>query len=468
MAILVYFLLSTHVPDLKIAKMAAVTIWVAWWWLSEVIELSISALIPFVMLPLLGITDASMVANQYMDQIIFLFIGGFFIAFAIEKWDLHKRISEFILRLTGNNARQILAGIMLCTFFLSMWISNTATVMMMLSVVLALCKLYDETQTENNANFKEALLISLAFSATIGGMGTLVGTPTNMIFYSFYKSHYAETDTINFLNWMLFSLPIALILISVCFYTLIKYFKINKSVIIPLNKGKEAKPFSFEEKVVMVIFCLTAVLWFFRADIEIGSITIKGWSNLFESKKFITDSSVAILMSLILFLFPSRSKPGETILNMNDLKRLPIDIIFLFGGGFAIAKGFEISGLSNWITSLIMNISGLKLALFIFIIGFVITALSEFSSNVATIQLMLPVLMPFVTYFNIKPTYILIPATLFASLGFMLPVATAPNTIVYGTGCVKPKNMLKIGLIINLVGIISIAIWSLFAGVYIF
>lgn len=458
--------------DASVARMGFITGWVGTWWLTEVVNLAITAFIPFVLLPFLGILDAKEVASQYMDQVIFLFMGGFILAFAIEKWHLHNRFAKYILSITGNKPESILLGIMFTSFFISMWISNTATVMMLLSAVLAIIHRLDKFNT-NTGKLTEALLIGLAYSATIGGMATLVGTPTNMIFYSYYQQHFPNDKSVTFFSWFMIGFPIAISLLFICYFILKKIFSLNKieipAELLHVEKEIEAtQKLSYEEKAVALIFGITVFLWFFRSDIPLGNFTIPGWSNLFPYSSFIQDSTVAILMSTTLFFIPSKNLKGSTLLNFEDIKRLPFDIILLFGSGFALAKGFEVSGLSKWIAGQLGNFSNVHIWVLLLILCTLITVLSEFSSNVASIQLMLPVIMPLTEVLKINPLALIIPATLAASLGFMLPVATAPNTIVYGTARVKAKHMYLTGLFLNIAGIVLISIVILTLGKTIF
>ncbi len=448
-----------------VTKMAAVAIWMAIWWLTEVVHLAVTALLPIILLPILGIADSKIVASQYMDPIIFLFIGGFIIAFAIERWNLHQRIALKILMLVGTRPSRILLGIMLTSYLISMWISNTATVMMLISAVLAVIVQIEQHFKEEHHSHKmsTALLLGLAYSASIGGMATLVGTPTNMIFLREYTDKFPDNHDMNFFAWFKIGFPLSLLLLFLAFYVIKKMF-IKKEVELAINKTYFSDAYNrlgkmtADEKMVSIVFALTAFLWFTRADIDFGIFKMKGWSNLFSNKEFLQDGTVAIVMAVLLFLIPSRTEKGRPLITWEETSKLPFDIILLFGGGFALAKGFELSGLSTWLASQLHFNHETNIYLLIFGLCVIITIISEFASNVACIQLMLPILIAIQHSMNIHPLLLMIPATIASSLGFMLPVATAPNTIVFGSNRLKVKDMLKTGFLIDVIGILLITL----------
>ncbi|MBL0329144.1 MAG: SLC13/DASS family transporter [Bacteroidetes bacterium] len=459
----IYFGFDLMPSNPLVTKMAAVAVWMAVWWLTEAVHLAVTALLPVVLLPVLGIADSKTTAFQYMDPIIFLFIGGFIIAFAIERWNLHQRIALKILMLVGTSPSRILFGVMLTSFLISMWISNTATVMMLLSAVLAVIVQIEQHFKEEHHSHKmaSALLIGLAYSATIGGMSTLVGTPTNMIFLREYNEKFSGNHDMNFFVWFKICFPIALAFLFIAFFVLKKMF-IKKDVILAIDKSyfsdayKRLGKMSFEEKMVSTIFVLTAVLWFTRADIDFGVFLFKGWSNVFPNKEFLQDSTIAVFMAILLFLIPSQTEKGRALMTWAEVTKLPYDIILLFGGGFALAKGFELSGLSTWLATQLKFTPDTNIYVLIFLMCVLVCIISEFASNVACIQLMLPVLIAIQHSMNIHPLLLMVPATLAASLGFMLPVATGANTIVFGSKRVRVNDMLKSGFLLDIIGILLI------------
>ncbi|TAN53172.1 MAG: SLC13/DASS family transporter [Methylococcaceae bacterium] len=461
LAILLFADLSPGKP--AVTAMAAVAAWMTIWWLAEAVHLSVTALLPLVLLPLLGIADTKSVAAQYMDPVIFLFIGGFLIALALERWDLHQRIALRILSWMGSSASRVLFGVMLTAYGISMWISNTATVMMLLAAVVALMVQLEMHlgADERTRRLEAGILIGLAYSATIGGMATLVGTPTNMVFLRFYLEKFPQNHDMNFFNWFAVGFPISLLFLLISF-ALLRWLFVSGGERLVIKRDyfigeyRRLGAMDYEQIVVSVVFVLTALLWFSRGDIDFGGFTLHGWGGLFRSQEFVGDSTVAVAAALALFVIPSRQEPDRALLCWDEAAKLPFDIVLLFGGGFALAKGFELSGLSAWLGQQLAfvadaNIYGVLLALCA-----LIAVISEFASNVACIQLMLPVLLVLQANMGVHPLVLLVPATLAASLGFMLPVATAPNTIVFGTRRIAARDMLKAGLMLDVIGVLLI------------
>lgn len=447
----------------QVTLMAGVAVWMCVWWFTEAVGLAVTALIPVLFLPILGIADVKSVAQQYSDSIIFLFIGGFMLAFAIEKWSFHKRIALKILSLVGSSPGTILFGVMLSTYLISNWISNTATTMMLFSAVFALIQETKHHIGKNREKFASALLLGLAFSATVGGLATPVGTPPNMYFFKAYKEAYPAATDLNFLKWSLIGYPISFTLLLVVFLVLYSYFIRGK---VQLGIGKsyfksayhQLGKFSWEEKWVFAIFLFCILAWFTRANIEIGAFQFKGWVNLFSVPKFIDDSFVALVAALLLFLMPSKKNAGEALLIWNDATKLRYDIILMFGSGFALAYGFEKSGLSNWLADSLVVLKGVHPLLIIIGICLIVTVISEFASNIASIQLALPVMLALQKDLELPALLLMMPATFAASLGFMLPVATAANTIVFGTQEIQMRDMLKVGFVLDLLGILIISV----------
>ena len=446
-----------------VTRMAALTVWMAIWWLTEAVHMAVTSLIPVFAFPILGIANATTTSAQYMDQIIFLFIGGFIISFALERWNLHQRMAYRILSLTGSKPSRILWGIMLTTFLISMWISNTATTMMLFPAVLALANQLEQLNYKASNTMSPALLLGLAYAATIGGMTTLVGTPPNMIFYRQYLHDYPMNGDLNFTSWFIMALPVTLLLLACCYF-LLRLFFLRKLDGLIIDRAyfpeqyRQLGPLAREEKIVLNIFILTAILWFTRSDIVIGSLHLKGWSSYIPFGEYIQDSTVAIFMAFILFLLPAGKDNKDRIINWSDVTKIPFGIILLFGAGFAIAKGFELSGLSEWMSEKLIFLKGANKFVMILVICLIVTVISEFASNVASIQLALPILISLNKDLNLHPLLLMVPATLAASLGFMLPIATAPNTIVFGSGKIPIKKMSRIGFILDVAGILVISV----------
>jgi solute carrier family 13 (sodium-dependent dicarboxylate transporter), member 2/3/5 len=453
----------------EVTRMAAITAWVAVWWLTEAVHLAVTALLPFVFIPLLGIADPKDIAFQYMDQIIFLFIGGFLISFAIERWGLHERIALRILMFMGTRDNKILLGVMVTSFVISMWISNTATVMMLISAVLAIIHMTEQSEpgTTKAPGFARALLIGLAYSATLGGMATLVGTPPNMVFVRAYAEAYPGQSDMSFARWFSIGFPVALVLLVICYFILVKLFRLSGSgQMVEKNYFSDAYKrlgaFTFEQRVVSVVFASTALLWFTRADIDFGLFKLPGWSGMFSHPHYIQDSTVAVTMALLPFVFPSRSEPGQFLLSWKEATKLPFDIILLFGSGFALAKGFDASGLSDWMAGTLRIFHGTHPFVMILSIALIVCIISEFASNVASIQLVIPILIVFQQELDLHPLTLMIPATLAASTGFMLPVATAPNTIVFGSRKIHVNDMARAGVLMDIAGILVVSLFAYF------
>lgn len=461
LALVFWFFVELDANNHQVSLMAGVAVWMCTWWFSEAVSLAVTALVPVLMLPVLGISDCKTVSQQYTDSIVFLFIGGFMLAFAIEKWHLHKRIALKILSVVGTKPSTILFGVMISTYLISNWISNTATTMMLFGAVFALVHETKEYIHKNSGKFTAALLLGLAFSATIGGMATPVGTPPNMYFFKAYKEAFPLANDLNFLKWSAIGYPISLTFLVITFFVLNFYFIRNK-VELKIHKEffkvsyNKLGKFSWEEKWVFAIFISCILMWLTRADIDFGNFKFEGWNHIFVVPKYVDDAFVALLAALFLFLVPSKANRGEALLIWEDAKKLRYDIILMFGSGFALAYGFEVTGLSNWLAASLTILKGVPPILIILGICIIVTIISEFASNIASIQLAIPVMIALQKDLEVAPLLLMMPATFAASLGFMLPVATAANTIVFGTKEIHIKDMLRVGIVLDVIGILLI------------
>ncbi len=453
----------------------ALLIWMATWWITEVIPLGVTGLLPIIFFPIAGIIPGKEVAPHYANHIVLLFIGGFLIAYAMERWKLHERIALLIINKLGHSPRRLLLGFMLSSYFLSMWISNTATtVMLMAPAIATINQLRTGNNSENTSNinkFAIILLLSVAYSASIGGMTTLVGTPPNLIFYNFICEQFPELGHhFNFLTWMLFAAPISLIFLIIA-YSYFCFHLRKVSFIVSGQLFKEKLRLlgktSFEEKAVLTVFITLAICWMTRKDILINDFTLPGWHRLFPSHVKIEDSTVAIFFAVLLFVIPSK-KGKMQLLSLEELKRIPLNIVFMFGGGIALAKGFVSSGLGEILTGQLRGLHGIPTFVTIFIISAFVLFLTEISSNSPTVHLVLPVLVPLANTFGISPIALLLPATIAASYAFMLPISTPPNAIVFESGLVPVKTMMRYGLWLNIMAIvlINLAMYFLFPLIY--
>lgn len=453
----------------------ATAIWMALWWVTEVVPLGITALLPIVLFPVMGVMDGKDVSITYFNHVIFLFIGGFLVALAIQKWKLHNRIALRILMFVGNSPGRILLGFMFAAAFLSMWISNTAAAMLMVPILISIIsQLEDLNGTKEMRSFSIGLLLSIAYACSIGGISTLVGTPPNLSFARILYIYFPEAPEITFANWFFFAFPICLFLfifVWAYIYRLFIYKKGNWKTISKHEMSRQYKalgPVSYEEKVVGVVFVVLALLWFFRSDIVLGFLHVPGWSRIFNDPQLLNDGTVAIAMAVLLFVIPSKQEPGSFLMDWKAAEDIPWEIILLFGGGFALASGFKVSGLSTWFGDQLIWLADVHPLIIIIVVCFLVTFLTELTSNTATVETLLPILAGLAVSIEVNPLLFMLPATVAGSLAFMLPVATPPNAIVFGTKRLRIAQMARAGFVLNLVGIIVVALVSYFFGTAIF
>lgn len=459
----------------KVTHTFCVALLMAVWWITEALPLAVTSLLPVALFPLLGIMDGKTVSATYFNDVIFLFMGGFLVALAMERWNLHKRIALKILCMTGVSPALILLGFMMASFLLSMWISNTATAMMMIPIVMSIIKQLEEFMSQKSTSkFSIGLLLGIAYSASVGGIATLVGTPPNLSLVRIFHIYFPNMPEISFSSWLIFALPLALILFIIIWLFLYLLYKPKTEDWTPIDKDTfhkhlyaMGKP-KYEEKWVFVVFVLLALLWISRADLALGSVVIKGWSSLFPNSNYINDGTVAVFMALILFIIPSKQERGKRIMDWEVANRLPWSILLLFGGGFALATGFKESGLSLWFGQHLESLTTIHPILIILSISLVMTFLTELTSNTAVTEMVLPILAGIAITSNINPMLLMVPATLSASMAFMLPVATPPNAIIFGTGRITVWQMARTGFILNLIGAVIITLMTYYWGGFVF
>lgn len=442
--------------------MLGIAAWMAVWWISECVPLAVTALIPLVFFPLLGIATGKDIAPKYINSIIFLFIGGFLIAQAMEKTGLHKRIALNMLVRFHASPLQLAIGFSVVTAFLSMWISNTATVMLMVTIALPLLnRLIEEHGQEVIAPMASSILLIIAYSANIGGMGTPVGTAPNLVFLENMRIS-APTSTPSFLQWMMLGIPMViagLLALLLLFGPGLSRLPWKSSDADALKQSlAELGAMRREEKVVAWVLTGTALLWMSRAGIQGEKWQVPGWGNLFPYRG-VDDGTVAMLMAGTLFLF--HNFQGAPILDANAFKRLPWDIVVLLGGGFALAFGMQEAGLSAWIGEQLQFLNTVPPLFMLLGIAVVIIFLTEITSNTATTQVMLPILAAASLASHLDVSANLLVAALSASCAFMLPVATPPNAIIFGTGFVTMDRMVKAGIRLNLIMIflVTTLVW---------
>ena len=447
-----FFLELEGLSDQANAVLAS-TLWIAIWWITEAIPIAATSLLPIILFPLSGALPLADTSSSFGHRFVFLYLGGFILALAIQKWNLHKRIALNIIRLVGTNVQKIILGFMVATAFLSMWISNTATAVMMLPIGIAIIKQMKDlknTSEDENLIFGKALMLSIAYSASIGGIATLIGTPPNLVFAGIIQETY--NIEISFLKWFQFGLPISILLLAISWVYLTKVaFKFKQN---EFNKGKEEinrqleelGSISYEEKIVLSVFVLTGLAWILRT---------------YLLNKFIPnldDSIIALISGISLFLFQANNQEGkkEKIMNWEDAVKLPWGILLLFGGGLAIAQGFQSSGLANWIAENLTQLNDFSLFIILLVLITAVNFLTEITSNLATTAMLLPILAPTAVILGVHPYVLMVGATLAASCAFMLPVATPPNAVVFGSNYLKISDMVRVGILMNIISIIII------------
>ena len=434
----------------------ATTSWMAIWWILEAIPIAATALLPIVLFPITNAVSISNTTAAYGHKYVFLYLGGFLIAIAIERWNLHKRIALNIISAIGTKINLIILGFMVATAFLSMWISNTATSVMMLPIAIAIIKqLEDNPSTEINENkqFGKALMLSIAYSASIGGVATIIGTPPNLVLAGVIESNFGYE--ISFFQWFVFGFPISMIMLFICWKYLTKQaFKFEQNEFPggqnEINRlKKNLGEMSIEEKRVAIIFFITALCWISRSFL------------LEKLIPGIDDTIIAIAFGLILFIVPSGNNK-RALITWNEAIKLPWGVIILFGGGMALAKGFVDTGLAVWIGSKLIILKDLPIIILILCLVTAVNFLTEITSNLATTAMLLPVLATMSLNIDIHPFILMVGATVAASCAFMLPVATPPNAVVFGAGYLRIPDMVNKGFWLNVISIIVITLMVYF------
>ena len=463
LALFGYYLVPGDVyPDAP--KMAAIVILMAFYWIFEVVPIAITSLLPIILFPLFGILDAKATALFYGKEIIFLFLGGLMLAQGIQESNLHKRIALYIVNIIGSKPSKLVLGFMVATAFLSMWISNTASVMLMMPIGLSIIEEIKNTDISKKfmSKFAVAIMLGIAYAADIGGMATLVGTPPNMVFIEMYHEFFPNLPTIGFTQWMMMGLPISVVFIFTGWLLMTKVIfrmpkaKLFKSKHLIKDLIKDLGKLRRDEMASGIIFLTAALLWVTGSDITLSdNFTIHGWRSTFGLEQ-VSDASIAIGTALLLFITPSKDRPKHTLLTWKKAKTLPWGILLLFGGGFAIAGGFNSSGLSELVGNLFAQLDFDSPIVIVATVCLVLTFLTEITSNTATTNLLLPILAKASAVLGIDPRYLMIPATLSASCAFMMPIASPTQAIIFGSGYVKIKQMIRAGILFNLLGIIIV------------
>lgn len=472
---------------------AAVLALMGVWWISEATNIALTAMLPLALFPLLGVMSAGEVSGYFANHIVFLYVGGFIIALGMEKWNLHRRVAlETILRF-GTEPPRIVLGFMTATAFLSMWISNTATTMMMLPIAIAVVNQLAEFAEAGpgagpekvRTTFGLVLLLGVAYAASVGGVGTIIGSPTNVAFVGFAQERFPNEPPIAFLDWLLVGLPIVIVFLPVSWLYLCRFgadislwrvrFRESQSVI----EQEKAKlgPISPPERTVLAVSLATALLWIFRRPIELGAFSLPGWSLLFPDPSLIHDSTVAVAMALLLCVLPVNLSGGvqwgsewrRFVMDWDTIRHgLPWGIVMLFGGGFALAGAIEKTGLAAWIGSKMGALEGAPVWVLVPLSCLLAVLLTETTSNVATVLMVSPVMAATAAEIGVPPYLLLVPMTIMASFAFMLPVATPPNAIVFSSGWITIPRMFRAGVFLDLIALLIVPAMVYLLGRWVF
>jgi len=432
-------------------KVIAIAAWMIVWWITEAVSISVTALLPLVVFPLLGIMDIKEVSGNYGSPIVFLFFGGFIMALALEKVNLHKRIALNIIKLTGTSPNKIILGFMISTAFLSMWISNTASTLVMLPIGLSVIQLLvhdDDGFTKNDKNFALTIMLGIAFSANVGGIATIIGTPPNSVLIGFLEREYAIE--ISFLKWLTIGLPFSILMIGVIYIILVKFIypnhlkSFNSSEFIIQKEIDQLGNLKSEEKKVIGVFVFAILMWIFRTSLN----------NAIPNFK-ITDTEISVWTAILLFVLPnSKQSEGKFILEWGDTSKIAWGILILFGGGLALASGLSKTGLIDTIATGIASYKSIGILAVASLLIILMLFMTELMSNVALIAVLAPVVAGIAIGLEIPMLHILIPVAMASSCAFMLPMATPPNAIVFSSGYVKVKDMVKAGVFLNVISVL--------------
>ena len=453
-----YLLLGTTSLSPKAIVVLSLGAWIVTWWATEAVPIPITALLPMVLFPLLSVSTVREASQPYGDPVIFLFMGGFILALGLEKYNLHERVALNLIRLTGTSGNGIILGFMLATAIISMWISNTATAVMMLpiasSVTSLLAKEIVQKDDEKFKKFSTGLMLSIAYAASIGGIATIIGTPPNVVMVGYMKRFY-NLD-VSFSSWMIVGIPLMIALLASCYFIITKIlYRNNLSSIegsekLIQRKLHELGKMTKEEKLVLAVFSVTCFFWIFRQNL-----------NQLIGKNLLDDTTIAMTGGLSMFLLPLNLRESKFLMDWSDMRNLPWGILLLFGGGLCLAQGMEDSGLVQIVGEKISSHGTMSVPALTFLLTFISMALTEVMSNVALTTIFVPVVFGIADGFHISPILLALPVTFAASCAFMMPVSTPPNAILFASGYIKMKEMIKAGLLLNLFSLVIIFIISM-------
>ena len=439
---------------------AGVGIWMATWWSTEAIPVAATAFIPLVSFPLLQVMPVKAVAQSYAHPTIFLFMGAFVLALAVEKWSLHRRIALTVLSKTGTDGRRLILGFMVAAALLSMWMTNTSTAMMLLPIAASVASMVAERSLgasgEEKRDFQVALLLALAYATTIGGMSTIIGTPPNVLLAGFVEETYGRE--IAFFDWMLIGLPLALALLPLGWLVLTRIaFRVDipaspDAAEVIRDMRAEMGLISAPERRVGLLFLVVVALWMSRK-----------WLNTVSGLEGLSDAGIVMAAGLLLFVIPSEKGSASRLMDWEDVARLPWGVLILFGGGLALAAQVSGSGLAVWLGESLLPVANLGTLVLIVAAAGLVVFLTELTSNLATTATFLPVIAAIAAQSGIEPLVLCVPVTLAASCAFMLPVATPPNAIVFSSGVLSIPEMVRAGFLMNLVALVALTLLATLA-----
>lgn len=455
---IIYFGVAPGVLSAKSIVVLALGAWMVTWWATEAMPIPVSALLPMILFPLLGVATVREASAPYGDPVIFLFMGGFILALGLERHNLHQRIALNLIRLTGTSGNGIILGFMLSTALISMWISNTATAIMMLPIASSVTSLLaKETGQGDDPRFKKfatGLMLAIAYAASIGGIATIIGTPPNVVMVGFMKRFY-DLD-VSFTRWMVVGIPLMILALASCYFIITRILfrnhlpSIQGSGELIQRKLTELGKLSKEEKLVLSVFSVTCFFWIFRQNIN-GMI----------GKNLLDDTTIAMAGGVIMFLMPVNLGEQKFLLDWSDMKELPWGILLLFGGGLCLADGMEKSGLVQIVGNYFSNQFGISTGVLIFSLTAISMGLTELMSNVALVTIFVPVVFGIADGFHLNPIWLAMPVTFAASCAFMMPISTPPNAVLFATGYIKMKDMIRTGILLNLFCLVIITILAL-------
>ncbi len=442
---------------------AGVALLMAIWWISEALPIYVTAFTPMVLFPFLNILPAGETAVNYGHDLVLMLLAGFFLAKSIEAHNLHKRIALFLINLLGTSKRKILLSMMIATAFLSMWIANVTAAVIMLPIALAIIT-KEESETGTAGKFGIALMLAIAYSASIGGTATLIGSPTNLIFSGIVTKIFPTAPQITFFEWLKVGLPLVIFFLPLVWLYLSVYFKLQGNILGNTNiiaiELKQMGKMNSAEKRVASIFAITAFAWIFREEIVISNSIIPGWSNLLGMDQYVKDSTVGMLAALLLFAIPAGN--NKRLLDWKSASQIPWGVGVIVGGGYAMAESFKVTGLAEWLGSQLVFVNDYHPLIVVGIVVAFILLFTELNPNTATVNIFLPILASLAVAGNINPLFLMIPATFASSFVFLMPAGTGPNTVIFGSNKLTVSDMVKCGAGLKLMSLIVLTFFMYF------